>query len=751
MINKKRTFNKFTVRQSSANNSCLDLINQVFDSPNLDTKKKHSKKELEAGEAQKVDDIIGNDIVDEEENDPWLLEDKKQEEEELKKNQDDIDLEREEFPWDPDDSFVENEEETLIRNNFDSDFINGKYKHDDFDMESFQAMSYEGNFKIFDIILESIKKEKPKEDDDESLLWDYGTATKGDFTRQLDDWSKIFGIQEKAITKLLTVLNKNIPDIQWPLRISNAGNYLSSIKNYCVEDTRILEFHICPAKGCSAFVGNYSKNIYCNICQANRFLKCSHRDCRNKNYHECTHSFKTRISNKSLFFRPVTSLIYELLKNESFLFAMNYTFQDRSKKNKYMDCSDGSTYQKNLSQMVEKYHKKFNDTENKPEMINILLGQFYDGCMIYKKQYAVFWPLNIIILNLPPSYRIKLGIGMFLISVFTARMKSNAEDFFLRSLYVGELLKLEEGILLTVNNRSFFVQVRMILTILDTIAVQDMLKCQTNQAYAGCFMCIHGEGYRGKLGRTVYIGHRGLTPLRHWLRYFGQTRKCCPPNFYEIDYFDENDEDVDVYAGANVMKLHLPFLKKEKLIVCDEENSENIKEFCAIGANRWIWYSDDFSKEDFLNDLWYANCDYRAKIPYTRKTNADYISNAKAAREWRKQNPDKKKILPVNGIYDTWQMADLPYSDIETDLCWGPFHTLMNVSNNMIENWKGERINAKTQDIIKYSKRTGTHPDLYKLVETIKIKKKTTTFKPVENFKWEIDTDLQKKVYKFLF
>ena len=200
------------------------------------------------------------------------------------------------------------------------------------------------------------------------------------------------------------------------------------------------------------------------------------------------------------------------------------------------------------------------------------------------------------------------------------------------------------------------------------------------------------------------------------------------------------------------MKLELPLLKKEKLNVCDEENSENIKKFCTDGANQWIWYSVDFCKEDFVNDLWYAHCDYRAKVPYTRKTNADYVSNAKAARELRKQNPNRKKVSPVNGIYDTWQMADLPYSDIETDLCWwGPFHTLMNVSSNIIENWKGERIDAKTQDIIKYSKRTGTHPDLYRLVEIIQTKKKKTTFKPVENFKWEIDKNLQQTVFKLFF
>ena len=45
---------------------------------------------------------------------------------------------------------------------------------------------------------------------------------------------KIFGIKEKAVTNLLTILKQNIPDIQWPLRISNAGNYLNSIKSYFV-------------------------------------------------------------------------------------------------------------------------------------------------------------------------------------------------------------------------------------------------------------------------------------------------------------------------------------------------------------------------------------------------------------------------------------------------------------------------------------------------------------------------------------
>ena len=74
----KRFFNVH-VRKSAANSSCSDLIHQIFNPPEIEMTRKHSKKELEAQEAQKVEDHIENNI-DNVENDPWLLEEKKQEE-----------------------------------------------------------------------------------------------------------------------------------------------------------------------------------------------------------------------------------------------------------------------------------------------------------------------------------------------------------------------------------------------------------------------------------------------------------------------------------------------------------------------------------------------------------------------------------------------------------------------------------------------------------------------------------------------
>ena len=121
----KRFFNVH-VRKSAANSSCHDLIQEIFNAPELEIQRKHSKKELEAQEAQNVEDQIENNI-DDVENDPWLLEEKEKEEANIAANKDLINLEQEQFFWDQED-YLEEQEEILQRNNFDSDFNNGKIK-----------------------------------------------------------------------------------------------------------------------------------------------------------------------------------------------------------------------------------------------------------------------------------------------------------------------------------------------------------------------------------------------------------------------------------------------------------------------------------------------------------------------------------------------------------------------------------------------------------------------------------------------
>jgi len=574
----------------------------------------------------------------------------------------------------------------------------------------------------------------------------------------------------------MAMLAQNIPEINWHVRTNKYGDLKSSVDKYCEDDHSMIEFHICPSKGCCAFVADYSKDKRCRICNEPRFTKCKHISCNNRDYNECNHKIENRVSLKSMFYRPFTSLLYNLLKTEGFIHAINFNFLDQTESYKYMDCSDGSTYKNNLNDMKLRYEEKFGKLEKKPQMINILLGQFYDGCQIFKKKYSVFWPLNAIILNLPPSYRIKLGIGMFLVSIFTARSKSNAEDFLLRSLVVGELKRLNEGVLLTVNGVDFFLQARMILTILDGIAVQDFLKVQGNQSYAGCFMCRNGTGYGHRLNRIVFVGHRRLTDLRHYTRDFGQSKKCCPPNYYpkftknKRVYKSSVEDDVafeDISAqhdltskktANEIFHTDIPFYRKGVLIVCYQGKSEEIKEFLNSGAKGvWVWYHKDpeFNFVIFQNDLWFHNCDYRAKVGYTRKTNDEYLQFGSDARLKLKNNPKlSKNDRAVNGVHDNWAMSELPYCDVETDLCWGPFHSMCNVALNIIDNWKNERITSKTIDIIEYCKATGTHPDLYRTFkQATKNKSKpneSNVDAKIKYHKWGIKPLLQDKIEAYI-
>jgi hypothetical protein len=624
-----------------------------------------------------------------------------------------------------------------------------------------QSKSFEGDFDlmfiIWDSVMKSQKQLKQKPDDKNSFLSLSQTSTKEEFSKALKRFSILNNVNGNGINHLLAVLKEHVPEVDWPIHtVENSGEIISDISKYCDEEKSMLEFHVCPQFGCCAFVGDYEKNIYCNKCGAERFRKCSHVGCRGKTYAECGHTFNNKISNKSLYYRPITSMIIKLLETDGFLEAMNFSFLNKTDSFKYMDCSHGSTYKKNYDEMCKNYEKEFAgiSKENRPIMINLLLGQFFDGVALFKKKHSVFWPLVFIILNLPPSYRVRLGIGMFLLSVFTSKQHSNVEDFLLRTMVVGELKKLNEGIIVNVKGVNYFVQARMILTILDTIAVEDFLFVQTNQSLTGCFVCHNGKGYNYLLDRQVYIGCRNLSDLKHFCRHIGQSQKCCPPNYYihgkQQDCFDvleyENPDDIEVN------EILLPVRIAGSFVICDKNNSLNLSTGLRNKNNQWVWHHPEYDPKIFRNDLYYHHCDYRPKIEYKRKTNDEYISLGEKNRlklHLHPNTPDNKRH--ENGVKDTWPMAELDYSNIETDVCWGGMHSLMNVASNIIENWKGERVTLKTSKVlVNYCRLTATHPDLYKgKTETLMDKngKESIKFTPsVARYKWEIPESVQKKV-----
>jgi hypothetical protein len=154
----------------------------------------------------------------------------------------------------------------------------------------------------------------------------------------------------------------------------------------------------------------------------------------------------------------------------------------------------------------------------------------------------------------------------------------------------------------------------------------------------------------------------------------------------------------------------------------------------------------------FENDLYFHNCDYRPFKPYRRKSNQQYVNCNEKVKEKVADNP---KLLKKNRVYQgvkgNWPLTELSYSNVETDVCWGPMHCLGNVCANIIENWKGERIDIKIRNkkknVIEYCRLTGTHPDLYTGKEWEDKNGKKAFKTDVSNFKWEINEMQQKKVF----
>jgi hypothetical protein len=179
-----------------------------------------------------------------------------------------------------------------------------------------------------------------------------------------------------------------------------------------------------------------------------------------------------------------------LLHHNNFISAINYTNPEED--DYYVsDVRTGINYKNHMNEMKAKYDEFIASQENESEfiMVNLCISQFYDGTQIRTTKMQTFWPLFITILNLPPPMRMSLGVGLFLLSIFTAGQFTPAEKFILEDCFAKELEQFSTGVSIEVNGLSYFVQIRLISTILDTIGFQDVFKVVGANSYEGCFFC----------------------------------------------------------------------------------------------------------------------------------------------------------------------------------------------------------------------------------------------------------------------
>ena len=538
-------------------------------------------------------------------------------------------------------------------------------------------------------------------DDSSALCAPDNNKTKGEFARDFKKVITLSKIKVESENNLLELLCAYFPQANFPVKKNGTGKVISNVDQYCQNvDYRTMKFDICFNKGCTIFAAENKTKLRCieKSCNTHRFRNCTAKKCKFLPYELCEHTFDHRFPYKTLRYRSLILLITELLRTNDFSKVLNYVKLKPKTGMKYWDISDGEQYIQNMSEMEKTFELKYGNETNK-EMINIVIGQFYDGCQIYKTKHSSFWPLVVSFLNLPPSYRTKMGVGMFLLGIFTSKMGSAAERFFFSYLYVNELKLLHDGILV---DQKWFVQVRLILSCLDTIAVQDHLHVQSVGSLEGCAFCNSGEGIHVPILKKVcHFGHRNILPLKHYLRTRGQSTKCCPENYYS-DFKNKFNSFENLLFCPSTKGMRID-IKMKDFQICDKKNRDFVYNFLNSNEGYILYHSIFYgiSFDCFDKYLYYEHCDYRPQKIHTRKSNAEYVKNGLHA---------KSINAPMHGVKNVWPEADLPYVDTEKQVCWDPFHVFGNIALKVLQYFKNERMKPK---IVRFCKATHSHPSLY--------------------------------------
>lgn len=326
----------------------------------------------------------------------------------------------------------------------------------------------------FDDHLMSILEKKYKRDtpgNNQEPLYDGASITLKDFDTKLRSIIAHSGLSEKLTKDLKNLFIKSLPD--------DSKYKLEDNQDNISDKPVIFEFECCLC-GNTVYEGELKGSNQCDKCNLNRYTDKSQR-----------YPFAT------INYRPITTIICELLENESFLVALKVVNKDIKGDGIFSDIND-SQYSKELKKDMHNNHvnkmkdKKFKDY-NVIE-VSLLLGFSYDGAQIYHKAITNFWPMFISILNLPPELRKTLGHGTFMIGLFTSVSGSVAEEFLLHKCLVEELLMLSEGIVLKIKNKVFHIQARLCIIGVDSKALETVTYTQGSNSYAGCPLCRLGTG-----------------------------------------------------------------------------------------------------------------------------------------------------------------------------------------------------------------------------------------------------------------
>ena len=305
---------------------------------------------------------------------------------------------------------------------------------------------------------------------------------------------------------------------------------------------------------------------------------------------------------------------------------------------------------------------------------------------------------------------------------------------------VKELEWLGEGVEVTLLEKKYFVQVRLVLQIYDTPQLVSIIKRKSMLSKGlPCPICSSVKGcMTHEFRHSVFAGDRHKLPWNHALRTVGMMQRCCPVGYYDGTYTELTTLNLPVHTHAfghtalnvltNKTTHQINKLKVQDIDPCDKVMAQkiidNLKDEEPFEWFHWELY--EF--KTFHKVLYAAYCDFRPECPFQRITHkeyCDYTSNA---------TPDN----PIHGFYKTWAFAPLKYIDYERMVNWDSFHSMKNFISNIFKLLIGDR--GKEDKAIDHYKRIQAHPLLYN---------GSSNSKSSSSAPWEISKDIQDHVDKF--
>lgn len=529
--------------------------------------------------------------------------------------------------------------------------------------------------------------------------------------------------------------------------VLNDCNAESIVEKYDMRTARFIQIDQCY-NDCFVYAGDNMKLFSCPSCNEVRFRPCCRAMCRGRGSSLCEHLRNVDgVAYKQMFYRPLLILIADLLKTPFFLKALNYRRNPHvhpTTNNCYSDFMDGYIATFHLESMKNIYLEwqlKHPEERREAVCVTLLLSEFYDGGQLFKSKVTNFWALMTQILNLPPTYRGKLGIGMFVQAIYAGKHKT-AERFLFIDNFCEELNLLYNGVEINISGVSYFIQARLVLHTLDTRAAEAVLSLQsTSGSRAGCPFCQGVCGVHDG-NKCVYIGHRHLLPSHHYLRFLGQSGTCCPKDFYHptkptlqlrIDeVFVSNSESFSIEENACLEQFYKLVAAEEKrqkkddqpkkrkrtdatieltsrklvwnkgfseknnfefCTPCDAEDDaeriQDMKQFLFLGGEyQWSHQEKEYdfqgnsitSKEKGLRKyLFYRHFDLRKFNPHKRVTYEQHLNDAMTARTLNSTGRKSKTLKHCNGIQDVWCFDRLQYADIPKQVPWPFVHAITGI------------------------------------------------------------------------